>query len=63
MSPQTPPERTHELERIQLLTPLQHHSELAALLADLEPVPDTRSMRWGDTDIPIRRPYTDLAYG
>lgn len=54
--------RTHELERTQLLAPLQHHPELAALLADLEPVPDTRSMRWGDTDFPIHRPYTDLAY-
>lgn len=54
--------RTHQLGRTHLLAPLQHLPELAERLGDHDPVPDVRSLRWTLRELPIERPYSDLAY-
>jgi hypothetical protein len=54
--------RTHALGRDFLSAPLDHAPALAKRLESLEPVVETRYLRWNDASLPIMRPYTDLRW-
>jgi hypothetical protein len=53
---------TERLKRDYLAVPLDRLPKVAAELSDLEPLPETRALRWDLADPPVTRPYTDLAY-
>ncbi|HTO70172.1 MAG TPA: hypothetical protein VMR31_09965 [Myxococcota bacterium] len=54
--------RTAALGRDFLSVSLDHQPELAKSLEAREPAVETRYLRWGNRDLPIVRPYTDLRY-
>jgi hypothetical protein len=54
--------RTHKLGRDYVAIPIEHLAKLAALMEKSRPELDTRALRWGLKEPPIRRPYTDLRY-
>ncbi|HTO54110.1 MAG TPA: hypothetical protein VMR50_12040 [Myxococcota bacterium] len=54
--------RSRALGRDFLSAPLDHQPELAKRLESLEPGLETRYLRWGNPELPIARPYTDLRY-
>jgi hypothetical protein len=53
---------THRLGRDFLTIPLDYAPALARALEPYQPVPETRSLRWGIPGVSISRPYIDLAY-
>jgi hypothetical protein len=53
---------TNHLQRDFLVAPLEQLPDVAALLEDHEPVPDTRALRWELSDPAVRRAHIDLAY-
>jgi hypothetical protein len=53
---------TDRLGRDYLTVPLDQLPKVVDALADLDPVPETRALRWDLSDPPVTRPYTDLAY-
>jgi hypothetical protein len=55
-------DRTATLGRDFLAAPLDHQPELAKQLEPLEPGAETRLLRWGNRELPLLRPYTDLRY-
>lgn len=53
---------TDRLGRDHLIVPLDQTPELAALLEEYGPIPETRGLRWNLRDPLVTRPYTDLRY-
>ena len=53
---------TCALGRDHLLVPVDPLPELATRLESLDPVPETRALRWSVPEPAITRPHTDLAY-
>ena len=53
---------TDRLARDHLVVPLDQMPELAALLEEYGPIPETRALRWDLRDPVVTRPYTDLRY-
>ena len=53
---------THRLRRDYLTIPLDQLPALAERLDEYEPVPETRSLRWGVEQVSIARPHVDLSY-
>jgi GNAT superfamily N-acetyltransferase len=53
---------THHLGRDYLTVPLDRLPKVVDALSDLDPVPETRALRWDLDEPKITKPYTDLAY-